>query len=172
MKKLSMCLLLLLPLSLLAQSNLPGRNRSVSAELERSASKNAVSAVRVSTRQYVDTLLTPSIPFAPMSVSMKGYSKHKNDEYESFILCNNTERYRISRVLIKLVYISTIDSVNFHNREVLVECDIQPGSTQMVNIKSFDKSKNYYHYSVPPARSSGIPYEVRYDVLRYDVVVE
>lgn len=172
MKQFLICLLLVVSFSSMAQSSLPGRNRSVVSEMQRSTTTSTAQQAETYHRQLVDTLLTPRIPFTPVAVTMKGYCKHKNDEYESFVLLNNTENYRISRVLIKLMYISTVDNINFHNREVLVECDIQPSSTQIVNIKSFDKGKNYYHHSVPPTRASGVPYEIKYDILRYDVVVE
>lgn len=172
MKKLLTYILVILPLCMSGQSNIAGRNRSVTAEWQRNASRSATQQVAMGIHQVVDTLLTPDVPFTPMAVSMMGYSKHRNDEHESFILRNNTANYHISRVLIKLVYTTTEDGITFHNREELVECDIRPGMTRMVSIKSFDKGKNYYHHTTPPTRATGIPYEVKYDIVRYDVVVE
>ena len=119
----------------------------------------------------VDTALTPEVPFTPMAVSMHGYAKRLGDSKESFILRNETHNYRISRVLLKLLY-TTADGSLLHAREELVDCDIAPGMTQMVAIKSFDTSKIYYYYTMPPKRASGTPYRIRYDVLRYDIVVE
>lgn len=119
----------------------------------------------------VDTALTPEVPFTPMAVSMHGYTKRLGDSKESFILRNETHNYRISRVLLKLLY-TTADGSLLHAREELVDCDIAPGMTQMVAIKSFDTSKIYYYYTMPPKRASGTPYRIRYDVLRYDIVVE
>lgn len=119
----------------------------------------------------VDTALTPEVPFTPMAVSMYGYAKRLGDSKESFILRNETHNYRISRVLLKLLY-TTADGSLLHAREELVDCDIAPGMTQMVAIKSFDTSKIYYYYTMPPKRASGTPYRIRYDVLRYDIVVE
>lgn len=119
----------------------------------------------------VDTALTPEVPFTPMAVSMHGYAKRLGDSKESFILRNETHNYRISRVLLRLLY-TTADGSLLHAREELVDCDIAPGMTQMVAIKSFDTSKIYYYYTMPPKRASGTPYRIRYDVLRYDIVVE
>lgn len=119
----------------------------------------------------VDTALTPEVPFTPMAVSMHGYAKRLGDSKESFILRNETHNYRISRVLLKLLY-TTADGSLLHAREELIDCDIAPGMTQMVAIKSFDTSKIYYYYTMPPKRASGTPYRIRYDVLRYDIVVE
>lgn len=169
---LALFLLYLLPLCVTAQNNLPGRSRGAAAELQRNALKNNAKPAVGTAPFMLDTLLTPEVPFAPMAVSMLGYTKRINDGHESFILRNNTRNYRISRVLIKLKYIATEDNIVFHNREELIDCDIPPESTLMINIKSFDKSHSYYHHSVPPARATGIPYEVQYDILRYDIVVE
>ena len=121
--------------------------------------------------QPVDTTLTPVVPFTPMAVSMHGYAKRLNDSRESFVLRNETRNYRISRVLLKLIYTTDNGSL-LHSREELIECDIAPGMTQMVAIKSFDTSKIYYYHTLPPQRASGTPYRIKYDVLRYDVVVE
>lgn len=119
----------------------------------------------------IDSALTPAIPFTPLAVTMYGYAKRLSDARETFVLRNETGNYRISRVLLKLVY-STQDGKSFHTREELVECDLMPGSSRMVSLKSFDTAKTYYYYQYPPVRAAGIPYMVRYDVLRYDVVVE
>lgn len=119
----------------------------------------------------IDSALTPAIPFTPLAVSMYGYAKRLSDARETFVLRNETGRYRISRVLVRLVY-STQDGEPFHTREELVECDLMPGASRMVSLKSFDTAKTYYYYMYPPVRAKGIPYMVRYDVLRYDVVVE
>ncbi len=172
MRTLLLYMLIIVPLCLSAQSNLPGRNRNITTDLQQNAIQSTTPQVTKNRPQEVDTLLTPVIPFTPMAVSMMGYSKHRSDEHESFVLRNNTANYHISRVLIKLVYITTEEGITFHNREELVECDIEPGMTRMVNIKSFDRGKNYYHHTTPPARATGIPYEVKYDILRYDIVVE
>lgn len=119
----------------------------------------------------VDTTLTPHVPFTPMAVSMYGYAKRLSDSKESFILRNETHNYRISRVLLKIVYLTPQGSV-LHSREELIDCDIDPGMTQMIAIKSFDTSKIYYYHTMPPQRASGTPYRIKYDILRYDVVVE
>lgn len=121
--------------------------------------------------QPVDTTLTPQVPFTPMAVSMYGYAKRLSDSKESFILRNETRNYRISRVLLKIVYTTSQGSV-MHTREELIDCDIAPGMTQMIAIKSFDSSKVYYYHTMPPQRASGTPYRIKYDILRYDIVVE
>lgn len=119
----------------------------------------------------IDSTLTPSIPFTPLAVSMYGYAKRVSDARETFVLRNETPCYHISRVLIKLVY-TTQEGAPLHERTELVECDLRPGGSRMVSVKSFDSSRSYYYYTQPPRRAKGIPYKVRYDILRYDVVVE
>ena len=119
----------------------------------------------------VDTLLTPVIPFTPMAVSLHGYVKQLNDRNENFLLRNETHNYRISRVYLRLVY-TTSDGQEIYRRDELIDCDLLPGAAQTIDIKSFDKAHNYYYYTTPPRRASGVPYRVKYDILRYDVVVE
>lgn len=119
----------------------------------------------------VDTLLTPAIPFTPMVVGLYGYAKRLNDTKETFVLRNETHNYRISRVVLKLIY-TTSGGEPLHSREETVECNLMPGESRVLTIKSFDASKMYYYYTMPPKRASGIPYRIKYDLLRYDVVVE
>lgn len=119
----------------------------------------------------VDTLLTPVIPFTPMVVGLYGYTKRQNDAKETFVLRNETHNYRISRVVLKLIY-KTEAGESFHSREVSLECDLLPGESRMLSIGSFDVSKMYYYYKMPPKKASGIPFRIQYDLLRYDVVVE
>lgn len=173
MKHLVLLLATLIPVALMmGQSHVGGHKRSTES-LIRSASTSlpVQQGVTMPPPQLVDTLLTPDIPFTPMAVSMHGYGKRLSDARESFILRNETHNYRISQVLLKIVYM-TEQGGEIHRRDVMVDCDILPGKSQTVTINSFDKNKSYYYYSTPPRRAVGTPYKIKYDVLRYDVVVE
>ena len=162
MKRTFLLVGIVIPLIVSAQSSsIVGRRSSTEAKLYQAVSR----------QQLVDTLLTPHIPFTPMAVSMHGYSKRLGDAKESFILRNETHNYHISRVVLKIQY-TTEDGTLIHSREECLECNLQPGSTQIVTIKSFDSNKSYYYYTMPPKRASGTPYRVQYDVLRYDIVVK
>lgn len=161
MKRPVIIILFILPFVAIAQS-MGGYAASI---------RDKSSAIDMPQPQLVDTTLTPQVPFTPMAVSMYGYAKRLSDSRESFILRNETHNYHISRVLLKLVYITEQGSV-MHSREELIDCDIAPGMTQMIAIKSFDTSKIYYYHTTPPQRASGTPYRVKYDILRYDIVVK
>ena len=163
MKRTFLLVGIVIPLIVSAQSSsIVGRRSSTEAKLYQAVSRQQM--VELPAVQLVDTLLTPHIPFTPMAVSMHGYSK-------SFILRNETHNYHISRVVLKIQY-TTEDGTLIHSREECLECNLQPGSTQIVTIKSFDSNKSYYYYTMPPKRASGTPYRVQYDVLRYDIVVK
>ena len=168
-------ILALLPLCAHAQKNfLVGGRRSTESMMHSQATRSSTQQTRQAEMPapcFVDTLFTPTVPFTSRAVSMHGYSKRLNDGDESFLLRNETQRYRISRVVLMLVY-TTESGVELHRRQETVECNLYPGSAQVVTIKSFDKNNNFYYYSTPPQRAKGTPYRVRYDVLRYDVVVE
>ena len=102
----------------------------------------------------LDSALTPEVPFTPLAVTMYGYAKRVSDARETFVLRNETRCYHISRVMVKIVY-STQDGKPFHTREELVECDLMPGSSRVVTLKSFDTAKTYYYYLNPPVRAAG-----------------
>lgn len=161
MKRLAIILLSVLPFVAMAQ----GPSSYATSSRDKSA------PIDMPKPQLVDTTLTPEVPFTPMAVSMHGYTKRLSDNKESFILRNETHNYHISRVLLKLVYIAEQGTV-VHSREELIDCDIAPGMTQMIAIKSFDTSKIYYYHTTPPQRALGTPYRVKYDILRYDIVVK
>ena len=172
MRRLNILILLAIPLLAHAQSSaLNGRSSSVETMLHKAATKQTTDRNLLPPPQWVDTLYTPDIPFTSRVVSMHGYAKRLGDARESFILRNETHNYRISRVVLKLVY-SLENGREIYRRNEIVECDIRPGETQSIAIKSFDKDNKYYYFPTPPQRAEGVPYRVQYDVLRYDVVVE
>ncbi len=178
MKKcLWLVLAVLLPYCVAAQSNesyirkIIGKKSNPYAALCEQGSNTSIPDVNLPTPMKVDTLLTPAIPFTPMVVGLYGYAKRLNDTKESFVLRNETHNYRISRIVLKLIY-TTSSGEPLHNREETIECDLMPGESRILTIKSFDVSKMYYYYTMPPKRASGTPYRIKYDLLRYDVVVE
>lgn len=136
----------------------------------RNSSQQAVITEEIPEPEYVHESLTPTIPFTPLVVSMYGYTKRYNEAKENFILRNETHNYHISRVKLKLLYKADSGEV-LHEREELIECDLPPGASQMVSIKSFDSSRNYYYYKTP-SKKGGVSFRIQYDLLRYDIVVE
>ena len=172
MKRMVLFLALLMPLTLVGQSSMRSHKRNTESLIrEASARQSAKQSIELPPAQPVDTLLTPDIPFTPMEVSMHGYGKRLSDAHESFILRNETHNYRISRVWLKIVY-TTQEGSELHHRDEVVECDLLPGKSQTVTIQSFDKAKSFYYYTTPPRGASGTPYRIKYDILRYDVVVQ
>lgn len=172
MRRVLLPTLLVIPMLALAQgSTLTGRHNGTETMIHQAATKQSMQQIELPPAQPVDTLYTPDVPFTSMAVSMHGYSKRLGDTKEQFILRNETRNYRISRVVLKLVY-SLDGGREIYRRDEVVECDLPPGATQVITLKSFDRNKHYYYYTMPPQRASGIAYRVQYDVLRYDVVVE
>lgn len=164
--------LLAFPFIAFAQSTaLKGQYVSTEMMLHKAATRPDTEQITLPPPELVDTLYTPDIPFTSHAISMHGYNKLLGDATESFVLRNETHNYRISRVVIKLVY-SVEDGRQIYRRNEIVECDLAPGASQRVAIKSFDRDKRYYYFLTPPHRAVGTPYRVQYDVLRYDVVVD
>lgn len=155
-----------------AQSTtLKGRYVSTEALLHKAASQSVDEHLMLPPSQPVDTLYTPDIPFTSLAISMHGYSKQLGDTRESFVLRNETQNYHISRVTLRLVY-SLEDGHQIYRRKEVIECDLAPGASRQITIKSFDSDKRYYYFQTHPKRGAGTPYRVQYDVLRYDVVVD
>lgn len=117
----------------------------------------------------LDTVCRVAV-FDSLAGDMLGFDKRMSDTKESFLLRNNTQ-HRISRVVLKLVY-RTPEGQMIDYRTRTVECDLLPHSTRRCEVESFDRSKNYYHVDSPPARVSGRPFKVSFQLLRYDIVVE
>ena len=164
--------LLAFPLIVSAQSTtLTGRYVSTEALLHKAANQSVDERIILPPMQPIDTLYTPDSPFTSRAISMHGYSKQLGDTRESFVLRNETQNYRISRVTLRLVY-SLENGRQIYRRKEVIECDLAPGSVQQITIKSFDPDKRYYYFQTHPTRDAGTPFRVQYDVLRYDVVVD
>lgn len=166
-----LCALAVSPLWGQSSGIMPRKSASVRIPTQRAADSSAAGEARPVARELeaqADT--TRSLPFSATAVDMLAFDKRMNDTRESFLLRNNTP-YRLSRVVLKLVYRNP-DGQMIDYRIRTVECDLLPGSTRKCEIESFDRSRNYYHVDSPPSRTSGRPFTVSYQVLRYDVVVE
>lgn len=176
MKKNAILLILVawaaLPLWSQSSGIMPRKSASVRIPTQRVAEPPAEDEARPVARESVEVTDTVphSLPFSSTAVDMLAFDKRMSDTRESFLLRNNTP-YRLSRVVLKLIYRDP-DGQMIDYRTCPVECDLLPGSTRKCEIESFDHSRNYYHVDSPPARTSGRPFTVSYQLLRYDVVVE
>ena len=143
---------------------MPRRSSSIKIPSQETMEKITEADPELVSREPVSTLsdtISRALLFSPVAVDMLGFDKRMSDTKESFLLRNNTP-YRLSRVVLKMIYYRTR----------MVDCDLLPRSTRKCEIESFDRSKNYYHVDSPPSRVSGRPFKVSFLLLRYDIVIE
>lgn len=118
----------------------------------------------------IDTVrVTNTAVFNADVVSLRGFSKRAGESKESFMLVNHSNMH-LSRVVLLFRYYDT-ENVLFHEREVIVECDLPPYSSRVTSIKTFDEGHNYYYYKANNLKEGAVAFKVGFTLLRYDIVV-
>lgn len=111
-----------------------------------------------------------AVKFDAKSVSFSGFKKRASDTKESFYVTNNSAQH-ISQIQLLMRY-TDVNGGIIAERIVLVPCDVLPGQTQRVSVKSFDSEKCYhYRYGSKP-RLQSTPFDVAVRLLRYDIAVK
>lgn len=122
------------------------------------------------TESIIDTVkVTNTAVFNADVVSLRGFSKRAGESKESFLLINHSNMH-LSRVVLLFRYFDT-NNVLFHEREVIVECDLPPYSSRVTSIKTFDEGHNYYYYNTKNLKEGAVAFKVGFTLLRYDIVV-
>lgn len=58
----------------------------------------------------------------------------------------------------------TLDSTQIHRAWREIDCDIEPGKTEKIDVKSWDTQKSFYYYlSDAPKYRRATPYTVIFD---------
>ena len=118
------------------------------------------------------TLPADSIAVATVdqnAVTLRGFNKRLRDAKETFLVTNNTS-HRISGIRITLRY-TTLGGDMIHERNVAVPIVLNPGETQLADIKTFDLQHLFYYYAGPAPRKSSTPFQVAYRLIGYDIPV-
>ncbi len=108
---------------------------------------------------------TDSVEFGSLrkDIVFSGYDKSISSANERWFVQNKTV-CRIRSLNVEISYY-TPEGRLLHRREVTLHTDIPPGETRIVEVKSFDRQKNfYYHKSALPKRG-GIPFDVKIRLL-------
>lgn len=122
------------------------------------------------TESVIDTVnVVNATVFNTDVVTLRGFSKRAGEPKESFMLINHSNMH-LSRVVLLFRYYD-INNVLFHEREVIVECDLPPYSSRVTSIKTFDEGHNYYYYNTKNLKEGAVAFKVGFTLLRYDIVV-
>ena len=103
------------------------------------------------------------------AVTLRGFNKRLRDAKETFLVTNNTD-HRISGIRITLRY-TTLNGDMIHERDVAVSISLNPGETQLADIKTFDIQHLFYYYAGPAPRKQATPFKVAYRLKGYDIPI-
>lgn len=98
-------------------------------------------------------------------VKYSRFDKPASSILETFSVTNTTDR-TLKAVGLFLEY-RTPDGLQLHKRYVRIDCDIPPGETRMLSVRSFDKQKSYYYQGSAKPRKRATPFDVIFDPVAY-----
>lgn len=93
-------------------------------------------------------------------VSFVGFDKELNSNWESFMIVNPTE-YELTGFEIKVEYLDMKGRM-FHGRIIKETCDIPPGETRRIDIKTWDTQHTYYYYLGNEPKKVATPFKVKF----------
>lgn len=96
-------------------------------------------------------------------IVFSGYDKTASSSHERWFVSNNTP-VGLHSFSVEISYYSS-DGRLLHRREVPVSCTVPPGETRMVEVRSFDRQKNFYYLKSAAPRRGGIPFDVKIRLL-------
>lgn len=108
----------------------------------------------------VDACDTCNSGYSVEQLVFSGFDKPLSSVRESFFITNTTD-CRLINLNIDIEYI-TLDSMQLHKRTVEIPCDIPPGETRKIDIKSWDNQKSFYYYKSAKPRRNATSFDVRF----------
>lgn len=98
-------------------------------------------------------------------LAFAGYDKPLTSTRETFFVTNKTDR-TLTGVNMYIEYL-TVDGRQLDRRFVSLDCEVPPGETRKLEVKSWDTQKSfYYKKSVQPKRQA-TPFDVKFDLVAY-----
>ena len=98
-------------------------------------------------------------------ISFAGYEKEANASKESFIVSNASDT-TIVGCEIRLDYLDMKHRM-LHSRTLKVPCNLPPGESRKLDIKSWDTQHTYYYYLGNEPKKVATPYQVSFTLLSY-----
>ncbi len=116
-----------------------------------------------------DTVAPYLPPFRSDAVTIRGFNKRVNDNYETFFVQNNTG-FHLAGITVTLKYVE-IDGALLHERTVHVPCDLPAWKSKQVSVNSFDRQHMFYYYLSGRPRKSATPFKVSARLMGYDISI-
>lgn len=98
-------------------------------------------------------------------VSFAGYDKEPNSNLESFMIINPSS-LTIIGFEVKVNYLDMQDRM-LHSRIIKENCEVPPGETRRMDIKTWDKQHAYYYYLGNRPKRVATPFKVEFIPLSY-----
>lgn len=91
-------------------------------------------------------------------VEISGYQKPAGSDKETFSVTNNTDKTLVA-IEMNLEYL-TPEGEQIHKRKVKADCDVPPGETRVVDLRSWDRQRSWYYLHGQKPRKQARPYTV------------
>lgn len=98
-------------------------------------------------------------------IQFSGFSKPQGSFVETFFITNNTNRV-LKAVNLYIDYRDLQDR-QLHKQFLRLSCNIPPGETRMVEIRSWDRNRSFHHKDSPAGSHPGTPFTVEFDPIAY-----
>lgn len=92
-------------------------------------------------------------------VRFYGFDKTLTSQKESFFISNGLDK-TLTALEVEITYFD-MKKRQLHQRLVPVECEIPPGETRRVDVKSWDAQKAFYFHQSAAPRRQATPFDVR-----------
>lgn len=93
-------------------------------------------------------------------ISFSGFDKKLNSSTESFFVTNSTNRI-LTAIMLSIEYL-TPDGRQLDKKYHEIKCNIPPGNTRKLDVRSWDTQHSFYYVKSAPAKASGSPFIVRF----------
>ena len=158
-------LLLLLALALAAPLPSAGQSRRVKTKVKVAKEAITPGTFIVSSESGED-----NSGYSVSQVEISGYQKPAGSDKETFSVTNNTDK-TLAAIGLNLEYL-TPEGRQIHKRFVKADCEVPPGETRIMDLRSWDRQRSWYYAHGQKPRKQARPYDVKLDIvnlhLRFD----
>lgn len=146
---------LLLALALLAPLCADGQKRRVKTRIK-------VAREALVPEAFIVSSADSASGYSVSQVEITDYQKPAGSDKETFSLTNLTDK-PLAAIELQIEYL-TPEGRQIHKRTVKADCDVPPGETRIVELRSWDRQRSWYYARGQKPRKQASPYEVKLEV--------